>query len=192
MDSGSCKTLGTLSGENHALRIELEHLTEHEKQTHESLGAILGTDTSLEDAARRMSAELERVKGEYVECRSHYDELLTQYDALVFSAHIIQADLAASQQQVAEIAEHRDMAPIPSCQCFICQSALSKLILEDRVKELEQQNEKMQLLINEAEGRCLAAVEHIDAANYDERLTTAKKAVRQVFSELIAALQEKS
>lgn len=31
-------------------------LEAHEKQTHETLGAILGTDTSLEDAARRMQA----------------------------------------------------------------------------------------------------------------------------------------
>lgn len=37
---------------------ELIGAREHERQTHERLGVILGTDTSLEDAAQRMARDL--------------------------------------------------------------------------------------------------------------------------------------
>lgn len=35
----------------------------HEQQTHDILGAILGTDTSLEDGARRLEAERDALRG---------------------------------------------------------------------------------------------------------------------------------
>lgn len=48
---------------------ERDELAEHERQTHERLGAILGTDTSLEDAARRMLRkrdEAQAIAGQHV------------------------------------------------------------------------------------------------------------------------------
>lgn len=36
------------------LKARIEELSKHEENTHERLGAILGTDTSLEDGARRL------------------------------------------------------------------------------------------------------------------------------------------
>lgn len=41
---------------------KLLELQEHERQTHERLGAILGTDDSLEECAKRLKAEVERLK----------------------------------------------------------------------------------------------------------------------------------
>lgn len=50
-----------LYANNSILRAANEELKKHEQQTHETLGEILGTDTSLEDGAKRLKAENERL-----------------------------------------------------------------------------------------------------------------------------------
>jgi uncharacterized protein (DUF3084 family) len=45
--------------ERDALRAELAEYQEHERQTHESMEAILGNRTSFQDAAKQLKAEVE-------------------------------------------------------------------------------------------------------------------------------------
>ncbi len=44
-----------------ALKARLSELEEHERQTHETLGSILGTDDSLERCARRIKDRLSKL-----------------------------------------------------------------------------------------------------------------------------------
>jgi chromosome segregation ATPase len=53
------------------LQAALAEAQEHERQTHERLGAILGTDTSLEDGARRLRVQLAEARALLRECRDH-------------------------------------------------------------------------------------------------------------------------
>jgi hypothetical protein len=52
-----------IEGATKELRAELAELLEHEKQTHERLGKILGTDDSLEECAKRLRAERDALRG---------------------------------------------------------------------------------------------------------------------------------
>lgn len=52
-----CESVAALREENARLTRERDDLQEHERQTHERLGAILGTDDSLEECAKRMRRE---------------------------------------------------------------------------------------------------------------------------------------
>lgn len=67
------------SAELTALRERLAGVEEHERQTHERLGAILGTDDSLEECAKRLKADRDATK---VQWQSLHDEREEQYAAL--------------------------------------------------------------------------------------------------------------
>lgn len=68
-----------ITAENERLAGEVEELREHERQTHERLGAILGTDDSLEECAKRLKADRDAIK---VQWQSLHDEREEQYAAL--------------------------------------------------------------------------------------------------------------
>ena len=53
-----------LREESHLLKLERDELVRHEERIHADLGAILGSDTSLVDAAARTVAEVERQAAE--------------------------------------------------------------------------------------------------------------------------------
>ena len=57
-----------------ALRARVAELTEHERQTHLILGAILGTDTSLEDGAKRMAARIAELEADNAALRARLEE----------------------------------------------------------------------------------------------------------------------
>lgn len=57
-DGSDCKECAALERNVEALKQRLAAAEAHEQKTHERLGAILGTDTSLEEAAKRMAERL--------------------------------------------------------------------------------------------------------------------------------------
>jgi hypothetical protein len=68
----NCKEANAIDAvlaELESLRAERGRLLEHERQTHEELGAVLGTDTSLLDGARRLLAERDDLRVEIVEAK---------------------------------------------------------------------------------------------------------------------------
>ncbi len=86
-------------------RAKIAEMERHEQQTHATLGAILGTDTSLEDAAKRMAAKLAQAEQERDEARK---------ESLKWMAHVDTADhegmahmeaAAASQARERELRE---------------------------------------------------------------------------------------
>jgi len=86
-------------------RSELEKAQKLASDRLDELEQVKGERGEYFVALEESILEREKVKGEYVKCRTYYDELLTQYDALVFSTNIIETDLAASQQQNRKLKE---------------------------------------------------------------------------------------
>ena len=64
-----------LREKSHLLKLERDELVRHEERLHADLGAILGSDTSLVDAAARTVAEVERQAAEIERLRTENKRL---------------------------------------------------------------------------------------------------------------------
>lgn len=86
-----------LEEENAALRKRVEELEAHERQTHETLGAILGTDDALHVLAARLKERAEKAELER-------DSYRRDFDACAHALDKLQADLDKMRQERDEFA----------------------------------------------------------------------------------------
>lgn len=74
-----------LREENQLLKLERDELVRHEERMHADIGAILGSDTSLVDAAARAVAEIERLRDQH----DTYVEMVEQLTQLLDAAAVL-------------------------------------------------------------------------------------------------------
>lgn len=70
-----------LREENQLLKLERDELVRHEERMHADIGAILGSDTSLVDAAARAVTEIKRLRDQHDTYAEMVEQLTWQLDA---------------------------------------------------------------------------------------------------------------
>ena len=61
------------------LRLRVGELERHEEQTHERLGALLGTDDSLEECAKQLLSERDALKAENARLQAIIDDAYAKH-----------------------------------------------------------------------------------------------------------------
>lgn len=70
-----------LREENQLLKLERDELVRHEERMHSDIGVILGSDTSLVDAAARAVTEIKRLRDQHDTYVEMVEQLTRQLDA---------------------------------------------------------------------------------------------------------------
>lgn len=70
-----------------------------------TMGLEIGRGDEAEQEAEKCEARAKAAERELAEAKGHYADLLAEYDALVFQAHNLEAQLAANRKGDAELAE---------------------------------------------------------------------------------------
>lgn len=89
-----------LREENQLLKLERDELVRHEERMHADIGAILGSDTSLVDAAARAVDEIERLQKDRSRAENELDRLREWVAAVEDGYDKQAAEIASLNQQL--------------------------------------------------------------------------------------------
>lgn len=144
-------------------------LGEHEQQTHEELGAILGTDTSLLDGAKRLQAEVERLG------KLEHDVYACATEPTKGAAAIAQNIRLATRAEAAEKRVAELEADFHSVWGSLDKTAVQKLAAEGRIAELGAEVERLMVL----------------ATRYNDETIAAEKRVEEMHNHWVEAIADK-